>query len=240
MKKIILGLVLGICSISTNALAEERKGVYKLLEDKFDYPVCKEFLENLKEYENEYFMWCEIKLSDKYPQFTQVNWTEVDITQKQNKNLMNNIWESVYGKGQTLDRRMNFLNEEKYKVYSTFLENNKRTLIWLKDKECVSHSYNELAGTYWDKIYLLNEDNKTLDKSAYFASVNNDDDFNYGWLIRYNGKIFVVDASNFNWADVNKSKVDVDGRIILREINYDPRFHISDEKKCIYGWLKNN
>lgn len=206
---------------------------------------CKEFLKNLKAFEDEDFMTCNLKFSDKYPEYRELKWEKMDF--EKNKKLLEKLSYGTYAG--------NFASESSSKSLIKSLKEGRTIAYKTKVKDLFPGKENILVrfggekclyrGNY-STIFILNAKGTELDQQAQPFSPNgkgNGGLGNSGQLFYYKDRLMLISTfiSGVDPDPKNKAKMVVGDIRSSTHYNVEgdvTRVGVSSHRQCEYQWIK--
>ena len=197
----------------------KKLGTYEMTANPYNDQACTDFLKNLKEFENESFMTCEVKLSSKYPQFQNLNWQPVDV--EASSDFIKKItWQTAI-KGLNAEQIFNnfkkSLDEGKVSARAAFAED----LIPNKENIVLQTYYKVCSNRNNGQNFILTKEGNGIDADA--GSFQNTG----GDIIKYNNDFYRIYVTYYN-----EKK---EGSIGLNKINYR-NILFTGQYPCQYKW----
>ena len=200
-------------------------------------PFCKEFLNNLKEFENENFMACGIKFSSKYPEYSNLEWVKVDV--KENMNRLEKIILDANSMMPGESARRSAVNRiigSLLNGTNVAMEASIEGLFPEEKNKILIISRSECSGGNADYASFLNADGQVIDefdefKTQYFRGRN----FFYYKNRLMNVRVEILPSGN---------RFKADGHIVVGDILANKRFDakgnvsmkFTDMRQCEYIW----
>lgn len=198
---------------------DKKIGTYELVSNPYNDQMCVDFLNNLKEFEDQEFMLCDLKTSSKYPKLKNLDWREVDVEKSEEVLRKAISAELVSMSDERVDSRMLLLREGKLIPLAAKINNlvpsQENMILGVKWFQCVDNSS-------WSN-YVLDEDGKYIE-----TKVSN--------FQGRGGEIFQYGQNYINVYSIFYGKIN-EGRIQVNKIRYRDGLY-TGQHPCQYKWTR--